>query len=104
MNRDSGSTRRTVPARARAVKGAGSLLDVSVQRIEQVVQPAAQQQPAFDDLKKATQKANDQLPTSCPTAVRKSPVARLDMIERRLTGRRHQGSSPGPSELLRLAE
>jgi len=58
---------------------------VPAQRIEQVVQVTAQQQSAFDDLKKATQKASDQLQSSCPTAVPKSPVARLDMIERRLT-------------------
>ena len=66
-------------------QGAGSFLDVPVQRIEQVVQPTAQQQSAFDDLKKVTQKVSDQLQSSCPTAVPKSPVARLDMIERRLT-------------------
>jgi hypothetical protein len=55
-----------------------------VQRIEQVVQPTAQQQSAFDDLKKATQNAGDQLRSSCPTAVPKSPVARLDTAETRL--------------------
>jgi hypothetical protein len=66
-------------------QGAGSFLDVPAQRIEQVVQVTAQQQSAFDDLKKATQKAGDQLQSSCSTAVPKSPVERLDMIERRLT-------------------
>jgi len=55
------------------------------QRIEQVVQPTAQQQSAFDDLKKAAQKAGDQLQSSCPTAVPKSPVARVDTVETRLT-------------------
>ena len=64
---------------------AGSFIDLPVQRIEQVVQPTAQQQSAFDDLKKAAQKAGDQLQSSCPTAVPKSPVARLDTIETRLT-------------------
>jgi hypothetical protein len=66
-------------------QGAGSFLDLPVQPIEQVVQPTAQQQSAFDDLKKATQKATDQLQSSCPTAVPNSPVARLDMVETRLT-------------------
>jgi hypothetical protein len=47
-----------------------------VQRIELVVQPTAQQQSAFDNLKKAAQKAGDQLQSSCPTAVPLSPVAR----------------------------
>jgi len=63
---------------------AGSFIDLPVQRIEQVIQPTAQQQSAFDDLKKATQKAGDQLQSSCPTAVPKSPVARLDTVEARL--------------------
>jgi hypothetical protein len=58
--------------------------DLPVQRIEQVVQPTAQQQSAFDDLKKATQNASDQLRSSCPTAVAKSPMARLDTVETQL--------------------
>ena len=63
----------------------GSFIDLPVQRIEQVVLPTAQQQSAFNDLKKAAQKASDQLQSSCPTAVPKSPVARVDTIETRLT-------------------
>jgi hypothetical protein len=63
----------------------GSFIDLPVQRIEQVVQPTAQQQSTFDDLKKAAQKASDQLQASCPTAVPKSPVARIDTVETRLT-------------------
>jgi ABC-type transporter MlaC component len=56
-------------------------IDVPTKRVEQVVQPTAQQQSAFDDLKKAAQKAADQLRSSCPTAVPKSPAARLDTLE-----------------------
>jgi LTXXQ motif family protein len=63
---------------------AGSFIELPVQRIEQVVQPTAQQQSAFDDLKSATQNAGNQLRSSCPTAVPKSPVARLDTVEARL--------------------
>ena len=63
----------------------GSFIDLPVQRIEQVVQPTAQQQSALNDLKKAAQKAGDQLQSSCPTAVPKSPVARVDTFETRLT-------------------
>jgi hypothetical protein len=63
---------------------AGGFIDLPVQRIEQVVQPTAQQQSAFDDLKKATQNASDQLRSSCPTAVAKSPMARLDTVEAQL--------------------
>jgi LTXXQ motif family protein len=63
----------------------GSFIDLPVQRIEQVVQPSAQQQSAFDDLKKATQNARDQLQSSCSTAVPLSPVAQVDTVETRLT-------------------
>jgi ABC-type transporter MlaC component len=66
-------------------QGAGSFIDLPVQRIEQVVQPTAQQQSVFNDLKNAAQKAGDQLQSSCPTAVPKSPVARVDTVEARLT-------------------
>src|SRR6516165_6134419 len=65
-------------------QGAGSFIDLPVQRIEQVVQPTAQQQSAFNDLKNAAQKAGDQLQASCPTAVPKSPMARIDTVETRL--------------------
>jgi LTXXQ motif family protein len=65
-------------------QGAGSFIDLPVQRIEQVVQPTAQQQNVFDDLKKAAQNASDQLQSSCPTAVPLSPVARVDTVETRL--------------------
>jgi LTXXQ motif family protein len=63
---------------------AGAVIGLPVQRIEQVVQPTAQQQNTFDELKKAAQKAGDQLQSSCPTAVPKSPLARLDTVATRL--------------------
>ena len=64
---------------------AGAVIDLPVQRIEQVVQPTAQQQSTFDELKKAAQKAGDQLQSSCPTEVPKWPVARLDTVATRLS-------------------
>jgi hypothetical protein len=63
---------------------AGGFINLPVQRIEQVVQPTAQQQSAFDDLKRATQNASEQLQSSCPTAVANSPMARLDIFETQL--------------------
>ena len=63
---------------------AGSVIDLPAQRIEQVVQPTAQQQSAFDNLKKAVQHAADKMQSSCPTAVPQSPMARLDTVETRL--------------------
>jgi hypothetical protein len=63
---------------------ASSFIKLPLQRIEDVVEPTAQQQSALDELKSATQKADDQLRLSCPTAVSKSPLARLDTIKARL--------------------
>jgi LTXXQ motif family protein len=63
---------------------AGGFIKLPVQRIEELVQPTAQQQSALEDLKNATQNAGDQLRSACPTAVPKSPVARLDTVEARL--------------------
>jgi hypothetical protein len=58
--------------------------DLPVQRIEQVVQPTAQQRSTFDELKKATQNATEQLRSSCPSAVPLSPVTRVDTLTTRL--------------------
>jgi LTXXQ motif family protein len=63
----------------------GGFIDLPVQHIEEVVQPTAQQESFFDDLKKETQNADDQLKLSCETAVANSPVARLYTIEARLS-------------------
>jgi len=88
FNAMNGSTRGAPSAAnmtAACSQGAGNFIDLPVQRIEQVVQPTAQQQSVFDSLKKAAQNASDQLQSSCPTAVPKSPVARVDTVETRLT-------------------
>ena len=63
---------------------AGSLIDLPGELIEEVLHPAPGQEGALDDLRKATQRAADQLKSSCPTAVPQSPVARLDAIETQL--------------------
>jgi hypothetical protein len=89
FNAMNGSTEGAPPSGGNMVAAcsqqAGSFIEVPVQRIEQVVQPTAQQQSAFNDLKNATQKASDQLQSSCPSAVPKLPVARVDTVETRLT-------------------
>ena len=74
---------RSIGNMATLCKQAGAVIDL--QRIEQVVQPTAQQQNTFDELKKAAQKARDQLQSSCPTEVPKWPVARLDTIATQLS-------------------
>lgn len=42
--------------------------DLAVQRIEQAVQPSAQQRSAFETLKKAAENAASSLQSSCPAA------------------------------------
>jgi hypothetical protein len=74
-----------------------SIVNLPVQRIEQVVAPTTQQQSAFDDLKKAAQSASDQLRSSCPTAVPQSPVARLETIQTRLSAMADATKSIRPS-------
>jgi HAMP domain-containing protein len=55
-----------------------------VQRIEQVLQPNAQQQGAFDELKTASENAAGTLQASCPAQMPPTPVARLDAVQTRL--------------------
>jgi hypothetical protein len=85
MNGSTEGARSPSDMAAMCSQQAGTFIDLPAQRIEQVVQPTAQQQSAFDDLKKAAQKVGDQLQSSCPTAVPKSPVAWLETIETRLS-------------------
>jgi ABC-type transporter MlaC component len=63
----------------------GDITALPVQRIEQVVQPNAQQQSAFDALKKASDDTAKELQASCPAQMPQTPVARLDAIKTRLT-------------------
>jgi LTXXQ motif family protein len=84
MNGSSEGAHSAANMTAACSQGAGNFIDLPVQRIEQVVQPTAQQRSNFEDLKKATQSAADHLRSSCPTGVPLSPVARLDTIETRL--------------------
>jgi hypothetical protein len=63
---------------------AGCFIELPAQRIEQVVQPTAQQRSTLDDLKKATRNTANQLRSSCPSVVPLSPVARVDTVATRL--------------------
>ena len=82
MPQPKGVRRRRLAVRKRSA--AAGATNVPVQRIEEVVQPNAQQQQAFDDLKKAAAEAADQLKASCPSAMPLTPVARLDAAAARL--------------------
>ncbi len=85
MNGSAGGTRSASDMAALCSQQVDTFIKLPARRVEQVVRPTAQQQSAFDDIKKTAQKAGDQLQSSCPTAVPKSPVARLDTIETRLS-------------------
>jgi LTXXQ motif family protein len=78
------STTRAHSAASLCNQQGSSFIDVPAERIEEVLEPTPEQRSAFDDLRKATQRAADQLQSSCPTAVPQSPVARLDTVEIRL--------------------
>lgn len=63
----------------------GEVVQLPIQRIEQLIQPNAQQQGAFNDLKAASQTAADALQTSCPSQFPGTPVGRLDAVKGRLS-------------------
>ena len=63
----------------------GDIATLPVQRIEQVVEPNAQQQAAFDALKKVSEDTADRLKASCPAQMPQTPVARLDAVQTRLS-------------------
>jgi LTXXQ motif family protein len=67
-------------------KQAGGMTDLPIQRIEQVVQPTAEQQDAFNGLKAASAKAAEGLQASCPPQLPTTPLARLDAVGTRLKG------------------
>ena len=63
----------------------GDVAKLPVQRIEQVVEPNAQQQAAFDALKKVSEDTAVRLKASCPAQMPQTPVARLDAVNARLS-------------------
>jgi LTXXQ motif family protein len=64
----------------------GSVANLPIQRIEEVVQPTEQrQQDAFNALKQASVDAANQLQAACPNQIPQSPVGRLDAVKSRLS-------------------
>jgi hypothetical protein len=88
MGRTNGKTAAQAPAggnvAALCSQQSGDTTKLPVERIEQVVQPNDQQQPALEALKQASHEAADQLQSSCPTQMPQTPVARLDAVKTRL--------------------
>ena len=60
------------------------LVDLPIDRIDQVVQPTGDQEDALDRLSDATQKAVDALQAACPASTPLTPVGRLEVMEQRV--------------------
>jgi hypothetical protein len=64
---------------------AEGVINVPVEHLQQVVAPNAQQQDAFDELKKVSEDAANAVQASCPTQMAPTPTARLDAAKARLS-------------------
>lgn len=64
---------------------AAGLAEWRIDAMERAVQPTDAQKPLLDQLRAASDKAKDSIIAACPTELPASPVARLDVMEKRLT-------------------
>jgi hypothetical protein len=78
-------------------RAAGNLTQLPVDRIEQTIHPAAQQQAAFNTLKTASASAAAALASSCPATTPATPVERIDAVAKRLNGMVHAANSVRPA-------
>jgi hypothetical protein len=58
--------------------------NLAINRIEDIVRPTETQGAALDKLDAAMQKAVETLNTACPNAIPKTPVGRLDVMQKRV--------------------
>jgi hypothetical protein len=63
---------------------AAGLAEWRIARIEQRVQPTDEQRPKLNELREASAKAAKIMTAACPTEIPQSPVARLELMEKRL--------------------
>jgi hypothetical protein len=52
--------------------------------IEQAVRPSGSRRAALDDLKDASAKATETLQSACPKGISTTPLARLDVLQKRV--------------------
>jgi LTXXQ motif family protein len=64
-------------------RGAG-LAEWRVDRIDRLVRPTDAQQPKLEELRKASIRAAEVIAAACPTDIPQSPVARLELMEKRM--------------------
>jgi hypothetical protein len=63
---------------------AAGLAEWRADRIDSIVRPTDAQRPKLDELRKASLRAAEIIPAACPTDVPQSPVARLELMEKRM--------------------
>jgi LTXXQ motif family protein len=63
---------------------AAGLAEWRTDRIEQLVRPTDAQRPKLDELRKASAKAAEIISAACPSDIPQSPVARLELMEKRM--------------------
>jgi LTXXQ motif family protein len=64
-------------------RGAG-LAEWRVARIDRLVRPTDAQRPKLEELRKASVRAGEIIAAACPTDIPQSPVARLELMEKRM--------------------
>ena len=65
---------------------AAGLAEWPIESLERRVRPTDAQRPLLDQLKAASAKATETIAAACPRELPESPVGRLDVMEKRLTG------------------
>lgn len=63
---------------------AAGLAEWRMGRIERVIRPTDAQRPKLDELRKASARAAEIIAGACPTDIPQSPVARLELMEKRM--------------------
>ena len=63
---------------------AAGLAEWRAERINQLVRPTDAQRPKLDELRKASARAAEIIAAACPTDIPQSPVARLELMEKRM--------------------
>ena len=63
---------------------AAGLAEWRIERIERTVRPTDTQRPKLDELRTASAKAAEIISAACPRELPQSPVARMEMMEKRL--------------------
>ncbi len=63
---------------------AAGLAEWRAERIDRLVRPTDAQRPKLDELRKASARAAEIISAACPTDVPQSPVARLELMEKRM--------------------